>query len=71
MQVQSLGREDPWRRAWQPTPVFLSGYFICMDTLTRHWLLLNRSMSPEVQVKGISKFLLINNSFLPYLVPES
>ena len=21
----SLGREDPWRRAWQPTPVFLSG----------------------------------------------
>ena len=23
MWVQSLGREDPWRRAWQPTPVFL------------------------------------------------
>ena len=23
MQVQSLGQEDPWRRAWQPTPVFL------------------------------------------------
>ena len=23
--VQSLGREDPWRRAWQPTPVFLPG----------------------------------------------
>ena len=22
---QSLGWEDPWRRAWQPTPVFLSG----------------------------------------------
>ena len=21
----SLGREDPWRRAWQPTPVFLPG----------------------------------------------
>ena len=21
--VQSLGREDPWRREWQPTPVFL------------------------------------------------
>ena len=21
--VQSLGWEDPWRRAWQPTPVFL------------------------------------------------
>ena len=25
MQVQSLGREDPWRRKWQRTPVFLSG----------------------------------------------
>ena len=23
--VQSLGREDPLRRAWQPTPVFLPG----------------------------------------------
>ena len=25
MQVQSLGWEGPWRRAWQPTPVFLPG----------------------------------------------
>ena len=24
-QVQSLGQEDPWRRKWQPTPVFLPG----------------------------------------------
>ena len=24
-QVPSLGREDPRRRAWQPTPVFLPG----------------------------------------------
>ena len=23
--VQSLGWVDPWRRAWQPTPVFLPG----------------------------------------------
>ena len=21
------GQEDPWRRAWQPTPVFLPGEF--------------------------------------------
>ena len=27
MQVQFLGREDPWRRAWQPTPVFLPGEY--------------------------------------------
>ena len=26
-QVRSLGREDPWRRKWQPTPVFLPGEF--------------------------------------------
>ena len=25
MQVQSLGWEHPWRRKWQPTPVFLPG----------------------------------------------
>ena len=24
-QVRSLGQEDPWRRNWQPTPVFLPG----------------------------------------------
>jgi len=24
-QNQSLGREDSWRREWQPTPVFLPG----------------------------------------------
>ena len=23
--VQSLGREDPWRKKWQSTPVFLPG----------------------------------------------
>jgi len=23
--VRSLGWKDPWRRAWQPTPVFLPG----------------------------------------------
>ena len=25
MRVQPLGREDPWRRKWQPIPVFLPG----------------------------------------------
>ena len=23
--IQSLGQKDPWRRKWQPTPVFLPG----------------------------------------------
>ena len=26
-QVRSLGREDPWRRKWQPTPIFLPREF--------------------------------------------
>ena len=26
-QVQSLGQEIPWRREWQPTPVFLPEKF--------------------------------------------
>ena len=25
MQIQSLGQEDPWRRKWRLTPVFLPG----------------------------------------------
>ena len=25
MRVQSLGQDNPWRRAWQPTPVLLPG----------------------------------------------
>ena len=25
--VQSLDQEDPWRRKWQPTPVFMPGGF--------------------------------------------
>ena len=27
MWVRSLDGEDPWRRKWQPTPVFLPGEF--------------------------------------------
>ena len=27
MQVRPLGLEDPWRRAWLPTPVFLPGEY--------------------------------------------
>ena len=32
-QVQSLGWEDPWRRKWQPTLVFLPGKFQGQRTL--------------------------------------
>ena len=32
-QVQSLGQEDPWRRKWQPAPVFLPGKFYGQKSL--------------------------------------
>ena len=33
-QVQTLGREDPWRREWMPTPVFLPGKSHGLKSLT-------------------------------------
>ena len=32
-QVQSLGQEDPWRKEWQPTPVFFPGEFYGQKSL--------------------------------------
>ena len=34
--VQSLGWEDPWRREWQSTPVFLPGEFHGQKSLVRY-----------------------------------
>ena len=34
--VQPLGQEDPWRRAWKPTPVFLPGEFHGQRSPTGH-----------------------------------
>ena len=31
MQFRSLGWEDPWRRKWWPTPVFLPGESPCTE----------------------------------------
>ena len=36
--VWSLGREDPWRREWQPTPVFLPGEFYGQKSLASNSL---------------------------------
>ena len=35
-QVQSLVRKIPWRRKWQPTPVFLPGESHGQKTLAGH-----------------------------------
>ena len=34
MRIGSLGQEDPWRREWQPTPVFLPKKFHGQRSLT-------------------------------------
>ena len=41
MQVPSLGRVYPWRRKWQPAPVFLNGKLREQRSLvgyTVHWV---------------------------------
>ena len=35
-QVQYLGQEDPWRRKWQATPVFLPGESHGLSSLVRY-----------------------------------
>ena len=57
-QVQSLGQEDPWRRKWQPTTVFLpgkshgqrslEGYSPC-GLRESHDLRLNNSSNKDIQ----------------------
>ena len=34
MRIQTLGQEDPWRKKWHPTPVFLPGEFHGQRSLT-------------------------------------
>ena len=49
MQVESLVREIPWRRKWQPTPIFLPG----------------KSMDKEdwwVTVYGVAKNLIVEHA---------
>ena len=40
--VWSLGRNDPWRRSWQPTPIILPGEF-------------HRQRSPAGSIHGVTK----------------
>ena len=36
--ILSLSQEDPWRRKWQPTPVYLPGEFCGQRTLVDYSL---------------------------------
>ena len=53
--IWSLGREDPWRRAWQPTPVFLPGASCgqrSLVTWSRSWTRL-KWFSTHVTYEGV------------------
>ena len=42
-QVQFLSQEDPWRKEWQPTPLFLPGKFHVAWQATVHRVTKNRT----------------------------
>ena len=50
-QVQSLGQPDPWRREWQPTPVFLPGEFYGQRSLAGYNLLSCKELDMTEQIK--------------------
>ena len=62
MQFQSLGWEDPWRRKWQSTPVFLPGKLHGQRSLYSPWGQKSQtrlSTAPPSQLKpGAAKYFL-------------
>ena len=62
--VQSLGREDPWRREWQPTPVFLPGESHGPRSLVRYnpW---GHKESDTTQCYGQSSSIRVTWKLLP------
>ena len=50
-QVRFLGQEGPWRRKWQPTPVFLPGEFYGQRSLAGYNLLSCKELDMTEQLK--------------------
>ena len=60
--VQSLGQEDPWRKEWQATPVFLPGEFhgqrslvgwsMGLQRIGHNWVTNTQPVSLESQKTG-------------------
>ena len=61
--VQSLDEEDPWRRKWQPTPVFLLGKFLEQRSLAGHspWACKESDLTMRITHAYISNIYLILN----------
>ena len=65
--IQSLGQKNPWRRKWQPTPVFLprkfhepkslAGYTV--HGISRSWTWLSTSMIRTILTRGYDIYSLI------------
>ena len=86
MQVQSLGREDlleegwvgkiSWRRAWQPTPVFLPGESHGQRSLAIYspWDCKESDMTEQLSVSLETREYLVNGAleirpFFPHFLP--
>ena len=61
-QVQSLGQPDPWRREWQPTPVFLPGEFYEQRSLAGYcpWGRKELDMTERLTVACLIHYSFIN-----------
>ena len=69
-QVQSLGQEDPLRKKWQPTPVFLPGRSWTENAGGLHSMgLLKSQMHLSMSTKYMSTHTLLENCIsLPYQI---
>ena len=67
MWVQSLGEEDPWRRKWQPTPVFLPGKPHGQRSLAGYssWVAKKPDTTQRLNKTATTKNLTISSSYIP------
>ena len=63
-QVPSLGREDPWRRKWQTTPVFLPRKFHGQRRATVHGVTKESDMTEHTHRTGHNPACLTPNGIL-------
>ena len=74
--VKSLGQEDPWRRASQPTPVFLPGEFhgesMELQKAGHDWmantLTLNHSHNEGLSIEASQDYCLSKPDKFPHFV---
>ena len=58
--VRSLGQEIPWRRAWQPTPVFLPGGSHGQRSI---WAAVHRVTKSQTRLKQLGTHICIRTPY--------